>query len=233
MNARTDNPNLAILEIAAQALGDLTHSLVFIGGCATGLLITRIRAYQIRPTEDVDVVAEVATITEYHSIEAQLASRGFKHDISPDAPICRWIGAGVTLDVMPSQPGVLSFHNRWYPLAVSTAIPVSLPSGRSIKLITAPLFLATKLEAFKDRGNSDFLASHDLEDIVTVVDGRPALTGEVRLAPQELRAYLAAELSSLLSSSEFLDALAGHLPGDAASQSRLPMLIDLLKELAQ
>jgi hypothetical protein len=145
MNARTDNPNLAILEIAAQALGDLTHSLVFIGGCATGLLITRIRAYQIRPTEDVDVVAEVATITEYHSIEAQLASRGFKHDISPDAPICRWIGAEVTLDVMPSQPGVLSFHNRWYPLAVSTAIPVSLPSGRSIKLITAPLLRRTQL----------------------------------------------------------------------------------------
>ena len=104
MNARTDNPNLAILEIAAQALGDLTDSLVFVGGCATGLLVTRIRAYQIRPTEDVDVVAEVATITEYHSIEAKLASRGFKHDTSRDAPICRWIGAGVTLDVMPSQP---------------------------------------------------------------------------------------------------------------------------------
>ena len=233
MNARTDNPNLAILEIAASALRDLTDSLVFVGGCATGLLITRIRAYQIRPTEDVDVVAEVATITEYHSVEAKLASYGFKHDTSPDAPICRWIGAGVTLDVMPSQPGVLSFHNRWYPLAVSTAIPVSLPSGRSIKLITAPLFLATKLEAFKDRGNSDFLASHDLEDIVTVVDGRPALTDEVHLGPQELRAYLAAELSSLLSLPEFLDALAGHLPGDAASQSRLPMLIELLKGLAQ
>lgn len=233
MNARTDNPNLAIIEIAVQALGDLTDSLVFVGGCATGLLITRIRAYQIRPTEDVDVVAEVATITEYHRIEAQLASRGFRHDTSPDAPICRWVGAGVTLDVMPSQPGVLSFHNRWYPLAVSTAIPVSLPSGRSIKLITAPLFLATKLEAFKARGNSDFLASHDLEDIVTVVDGRPAIVDEVRCAPQELRDYLAAELSSLLSTQEFLDALAGHLPGDAASQSRLPTLIELLKRLAQ
>ena len=233
MNARTDNPNLAILEIAAQALGNLTDSLVFVGGCATGLLVTRIRPYQIRPTEDVDVVAEVATITEYHRIEAQLASRGFKHDTSPDAPICRWVGAGVTLDVMPSQPGVLSFHNRWYPLAVSTALAVSLPSGRSIKLITAPLFIATKLEAFKGRGNGDFLASHDLEDIVTVADGRPALADELRRGPQELRAYLAAELSSLVSTPEFLDALAGHLPGDAASQSRLPMLIELLKRLAQ
>ena len=115
MIARADNPNLAILEIAVQALGELTDSLVFVGGCATGLLVTSIRAHQIRPTEDVDVVTQVATISEYHSVEAQLTSRGFKHDTSPDAPICRWLSTGVTLDLMPSQPGVLSFHNRWYP----------------------------------------------------------------------------------------------------------------------
>jgi hypothetical protein len=31
------------------------------------------------------------------------------------------------------------------------------------------------LEAFKGRGNGDFLVSHDLEDVVTIVYGRPAL----------------------------------------------------------
>jgi len=108
MNADADNPNLAILEMAVQALGELTDSLVFVGGCATGLLVTRIRANQIRATEDVDVVAQVATIAEYHGVESMLASRGFKHDTSPDAPICRWLAAGITLDLMPSQPGVLS-----------------------------------------------------------------------------------------------------------------------------
>jgi predicted nucleotidyltransferase len=233
MIARADNPNLEILEIAVQILGDLTDSLVFVGGCVTGLLVTRIRAHQIRPTEDVDVIAQAATIAEYHSVEAKLVARGFKHDTSPDAPICRWLGGGITLDLMPSQPGVLSFHNRWYPLAVSTAIPMALPSGRSIRLISAPLFVATKLEAFKDRGHGDFLASHDLEDIVTVVDGRPTLADELRQSPQELRAYLAAELSPLLRTPEFLDALPGHLPGDSASQSRIPIVIDVLERLAQ
>ena len=184
MIAGVDNPNLAILEISVQALGELSDSLVFVGGCATGLLVTRIRANQIRATEDVDVVAEVTTIAEYQSVEAKLTSQGFKHDTSPDAPICRWVGAGVTLDLMPSQPGVLSFHNRWYPLAVSTASPILLPSGRTIRLIAAPVFIATKLEAFKGRGNSDFLASHNLEDIVTVVDGRPQLADELRARPK-------------------------------------------------
>jgi len=231
--SRLENPNLAMLEIAVQALGDLCESLVFIGGCATGLLVTTVRAQQIRATEDVDVVTRVATISGYHGVEAQLSARGFKHDASSEAPICRWVGSGVTLDLMPSEPGVLSFHNRWYPLAVNAAQPVRLPSGRVIALIAAPVFIATKLEAFRDRGRGDFLASHDLEDIVTVVDGRPTLLDEVRTAPADLRAYLAQRFRTLTTSEEFLDALAGHLPGDRASQARVPEVIRRLRELAQ
>jgi len=110
---------------------------------------------------------------------------------------------------------------------------MTLPSGRSIKLIAATVFVATKLEAFKGRGNSDFLASHDLEDIVTVVDGRPTLVDELRGAPAELRAYVAREISSLLGTPQFLDAVPGHLPSDSASQSRVPALINLLERLTQ
>ena len=231
MNAAADNPNLATVENAVTALGDVTDSLVFVGGCATGLLLTRVRANQIRTTRDVDVVTRVATIGEYHTMESRLRTRGFMPDTSPDAPICRWVNAGVTLDVMPSEPGVLSFHNRWYPLVVTSAQQVELPSGRNIKLITAPVFIATKLEAFKGRGRGDFLMSHDLEDIVTVVDGRPALAEEVRAADRDLRAYIKEEISILIQQSEFLDALAGHLPGDAASQARLPNLTRQLSEL--
>ena len=106
-----------------------------------------------------------------------------------------------------------------------------LPSGRRINLIAAPAFVATKLEAFKGRGNNDFLMSHDLEDIVTVVDGRQILAEEVRQAPQELREYLATEFGSLIANPAFLDALSGHLPGDSASQARLPTLINRLAEL--
>jgi hypothetical protein len=200
---------------------------------ATGLLVTTVRAHNIRATEDVDVVARVATIGAYHKIEARLVVHGFKHDISPDAPICRWVGSGITLDLMPSEPGVLSFHNRWYPLAVETARSVQLPSGRTILLIVAPVFIATKLEAFHGRGGGDFLVSHDIEDIVTVVDGRPVLPAEVSAAPVDLRSYLREQFRQLTASEDFLDALAGHLPGDAASQARLPGLIQRIRALAQ
>jgi len=161
--AAYDDPNLEQLGVVAAVLGELCASLVFVGGCATGLLVTAARAQRIRVTADVDLVAEVATARAYHRMEAAFQARGLTHDLSRDAPICRWVCKGVTVDLMPSEPGVLGFHNRWYPLAVETAREIELPSGQSIRLIHAPLFIATKLEAFKDRGNADYLMSHDLK----------------------------------------------------------------------
>lgn len=38
--ARIQNPNIEILEMAVARLGALADEMVFLGGCATGLLIT-------------------------------------------------------------------------------------------------------------------------------------------------------------------------------------------------
>jgi hypothetical protein len=97
--------------------------------------------------------------------------------------------------------------------------------------VTAPLFLATKLDAFSDRGHGDFLASHDLEDIITVVDGRPELVDEVHGGPPEVREYMRDRLANLLANEAFVTALPGHLPGDAGSQARLPLLLERLRSL--
>lgn len=96
----------------------------------------------------------------------------------------------------------------------------------------AAVFLATKLEAFHGRGGGDFLASHDLEDIAVVVDGRPELVNEVAACEIALRTYLADEIGSLLRNAAFIEALSGHLPGDEASQSRLPIIRERLRLLA-
>jgi hypothetical protein len=134
---------------------------------------------------------------------------------------------------MPSEPDVLGFHNRWYPLALATAVSHTLSSSRTIQHVTGPLFLATKFEAFRDRGAGDYLASHDLEDIVTVIDGRPELFDEVQASNDSVREYLHEHVNSLLSDDAFLTALAGHLPGDAASQARLPTLLGRLRRLGK
>ena len=228
------NPNLAILELVTRALGPVCDDVVFVGGCATGLLLTQARPERVRITEDVDIVAQALTVHDYHAIEKRVRAQGFSNDIRPGAPICRWVYGSVTLDVMPTVKDILGFANRWYPLAIATAHPVQLASGLRIKLIAAPVFIATKLEAFKSRGKDaagqpDFLGSHDMEDIITVSDRRPELLAECRLMPVDLRAYLVEEFSALFASADFESTLAGHLPGDAASQKRLDQLKTTLR----
>lgn len=235
--AAFNNPNLAILELVATALGPVCDSVIFVGGCATGLLLTQERPDRIRITEDVDIVAQALTIHDYHAIEARVRAQGFSNDMRPKAPICRWVYKNVTLDLMPTVKDILGFANRWYPHALQTAKPMTLPGGITIKMISAPVFVCTKLEAFKDRGRDvhgkpDFLGSHDLEDIITVVDRRPELLAECRLETAELRNYLATEFTALFANSEFETALAGHLPGDTFSQQRIRPLVNTLRELS-
>ena len=228
-----NDPNMAMLELVAWRLGEgLCRQFAFVGGAVTGLLITDPAHPAIRPTEDVDVVAEVLALTDYHSIEQQLRDRGFVQDMRPEAPICRWQVEGVTLDVMPSHENILGFANRWYPLCVATAAPLVLPSGELIRVIQAPVFIGTKLEAFHGRGGGDYLFSHDLGDVLSVIDGRESLLAECRQAAPKLRAYLAQQFTALLAERRFLDALPGHLPGDASSQERLPDLEAKLLQIA-
>lgn len=228
-----NDPNVVMLELVARRLGaDLCSQFAFVGGAIAGLLITDPANPSIRSTEDVDIVAEVLALSGYHRIEKALRQRGFSQDMSADAPICRWKVEGVTVDVTPTLEDILGFANRWYLLCVATAGPLELPNGVSIRVIRAPVFIGTKLEAFHGRGGGDYLFSHDMGDIISVVDGRDSLLGECEQMPQELRAYLAHQFSTLLADRRFLDALPGHLPGDAMSQSRLADLEAKIQQLA-
>lgn len=188
---------------------------------------------EIRATEDVDLICQALTLSDYHRVETALRGRGFVHDTRLDAPVCRWRIDELAVDVMPTLEKILGFSNRWYPLALESAVGTSLPSGRMFRHITAPVFLATKLEAFDGRGKGDFLLSHDLGDLLSVVDGRESLLDECRLVPAGLRAYLAGRLSQLLANAAFVNALPGHLPGDVASQERLPELEGKLRQIAR
>jgi hypothetical protein len=173
-----NDPNVALLERAAEHLGEaLLEQLVFVGGAVAGVLITDPAMPEIRPTQDVDVICRVIARSDYHQLGSQLRQRGFQEDSRPGAPLCRWCADDLVLDLMPTQGEILGFSNRWYPLALDTAQPQELPSGRSVRIVTAPVFLATKLEAFRGRGQGDFLFSHDLEDLMAVVDGRLRVLG--------------------------------------------------------
>lgn len=224
--------NVAKVELVANALGALRERLVFVGGCAVDLLLTDAAAAPTRVTYDVDLVAQVAALSGYHELEDEFSRLGFKRDLSKEAPICRWRLDNLEVDLMPTESSILGFANRWYPLVVETAQQVALPNGTTIKLIAAPIFLATKFEAFADRGNNDLLGSHDLEDIINVVDGRPEIIDEIALCREELRRYLSARCGVLLAMPNFMDALPGMIFPDESLAERVQLLASRLQKIA-
>jgi hypothetical protein len=222
--------NRELLIRGARILGDLRDEFVFLGGCTTGLLITDPAAADIRPTRDVDVIVATASVADYYAIAKRMRALGFHEDTKI---ICRWQHLStLTLDVMPTDPNILGFANRWYSGAVANAVDYELEAGLVIRVVTPPYFCATKIEAFHGRGNGDYASSHDLEDLLAVVDGRPELVDEIQAADNTLRRYLATEVRDLLERQEFLDALPGSLMPDAASQARLPLLLSRLQQIA-
>ncbi len=218
--------------MVARRLQPLGRPVVFVGGAIVVYLLDTPPVGGVRVTYDVDVVVDVATRSDHARIEATLRRIGFSHDTSPGAPICRWKVDGFVVDIMATDPELMGFGNRWYRDAQATAEDREIAPGVTIKLIRAPYFLATKLEAFAGRGEGDFQASHDLEDLVTVLDGRAGLLEEVRGASRELQAYLQAQFAMLLAARGFVDALPGHLSPDDASQARLSVVLARLRSLA-
>jgi len=99
---------------------------------------------------------------------------------------------------MPLDEAILGFSNQWYSYAIDSANELALESDLSIRAISAPAFLATKWEAFEHRGAGDVIMSHDLEDIVTLVAGRPEIVNELRAAPDDVREFVRARTQWLL-----------------------------------
>jgi len=230
--SRLQNPNLQILEVTLEKLDELAEEFVFVGGCATGLLITDVASPPIRATIDVDVIVEVSSLAEYYQIASKLRQKGFKEDVRSEAPICRWVSDGLVLDVVPTDENILGFGNIWYRNAMMNSMEINISLGKKIKLISAPFFLITKLEAFADRGKGDYLMSHDIEDLIAVLDGRKEIFEEIIRTMQPLKSELKKRFASLLKDSAFIDAVYGHMPGDGANQQRVPHLISLMKKIA-
>jgi predicted nucleotidyltransferase len=133
---------------------------------------------------------------------------------------------------MPLDAKILGFSNLWYKPALDSAVVHELEPDLPVRVVTGVYFCATKLEAFAGRGNNDYQSSHDLEDLMAVVDGRAELVQEIRAAAEDVRAYIAAEIGKILGIRKFLDALPGYLLPDEVSQARLSILLERLKKIA-
>lgn len=205
-----------MIESVARALGDeMLNDVAFVGGCTTGLLVTdEVTKEGIRFTDDVDLIINVVGYTGWTAFQEQLKNKGFGVSLEDDV-ICRMRLGELKVDFMPDDEAILGFSNRWYRQALETARAYELTDDIVIRLLTPPYFVATKLEAYKGRGNNDPLASHDMEDILNIVDGRPELVDEIRAAQEDVRLYIAEQIDELLAHEMIDYAIQGIVMGNA------------------
>lgn len=211
-----------MLERAAQELAPFLDEVAFVGGATVALWITDQAAPEPRVTKDVDLVVEVASRLAWYDFEERLRAHGLRHDVT-SSMICRWKagspGDELLVDLMPSDAAILGFENRWQRPALDHAETLPLPSGQQIRATSPPYLIATKLEAWNGRGGGDHLRSHDLEDIIALVDGRAEIVDEVAAVPRDLRAFLSREVATLLDQPRFLDTVDGSVVGFGRSGS--------------
>lgn len=215
---KTENER-RLAAVARKLPVEIRQQAVFLGGAVVGCLVTDTGAADVRPTYDVDLIVDVASRSEYRRLEEQLRKCGFVPAMEEGAPICRWRIGEEVVDIMPCSADILGFSNRWYPAASQSAKPTKI-GDVELKIITAPYFLATKMETFLGRGNHDYLGSPDMEDIITLIEGRKELEEEVRAAPADLRAYIGSNFQTWLGDRNFLSCIAGHVVAGAANQDR-------------
>lgn len=224
--------NLVRLRAVANALADLNERVVFVGGATLSLYVTDPAVAEPRPTDDVDVVVEVASYVEFsRQIDEQLRRLGFANDVESTF-IYRYKIRGLVVDVMSTDEKVLGFSNRWYKEGVRQSVTYALDEGQSIRIFPAPYFIAAKFDAFNSfRHGHDPRMNSDFEDIVYVFDSRPELFSEISQSPAEVRSFLRREMNRLLTDPTIEEIVYGHLDRRTAVQ-RMQRILAIWRRIA-
>lgn len=224
MDRKIDIDN--IIEVAT-ALGELNEKTVFVGGAVVGLYVDDPAADELRPTKDIDIAFEIVTLGQLEQLRQVLSEKGFHPDPEENV-ICRFLYKGILVDVMSTNEIGWAPANSWFREGFEYLETVLLKKITSIRILPVAYFLATKFEAFHGRGN-DPRTSHDLEDIIFVLDNRLNLVEEILASPDNVFRYLQSEFKKMLSP-EMEEAIYGHM-NPFSRKDRFPLLISKLQAI--
>ncbi len=201
--------NIARIKAVARAFQNLPTKVVFVGGATISLYPSRL-VFEVRPTDDIDVIIEILNYSDRAELEAKLREIGFVHDIESGV-ICRYRIQGIIVDIMPTDDPSIGFNSKWYPEGFEKAIDHEIEVGITINILSPAYFVATKLEAHNDRGEGDGRTSQDFEDIVFVLENRESIWDEMNHSSAEVKNYLREEFRKLLENSNLLEWIDCHV----------------------
>ena len=218
--------NITRIKAVSNALAKLETPVVFAGGATVSLYATEGALEEVRPTDDVDVVIELAAYKDFAEVENKLREIGFVNDIRSKV-ICRYLYQGIIVDIMPTEETILGFSNKWYAPGFKKAIDYEIDKQHRVKIFPVSYFIASKLEAFRSRGKNDGRTSTDFEDIIFVLGNRNIVWQEFEESESNVKTYLKEEFSRLLQNPFLEEWISSHIESrfmDEQSEYLLKMI---------
>ena len=219
-----------ILEMIAEGFADLRPRIVFVGGATLPLYATDSSAFRYTQSQGVDCVMKEIVESRYGHWDEKLKQYGFELESSPYVPVQQWKYRGIQIQLGAADVYLSCFQNRWYEDGFFHARPFRLPSGTPIRIFNPVYFLATKIEAFMNRGRFDFRKSEDFEDIVYLLDNRPEIHRELAEAFHDVRTFVQKSFKRFLAHPGLEEGIAWTLP-HGSGEERIFRILQLIQDI--
>jgi len=225
---RNTDFNRAAIKKIATALGPMNQQMVYVGGATVCLYINDPAADDVRPTKDVDITLDIASLNELEAIRMALNQRGF-YQTAEDTVICRFHFEDIKVDLMNTRAIGWAPANPWFQPGFKLKETMAI-GNQTIQILPLAYFLASKFSAFNGRGAQEARTSHDFEDITYILDNRTDIHKQIAEAPDDVRPFLSSQLRKILEDRDMQEAVFSNLPYQTR-QERYERIISFIKRL--
>jgi len=219
--------NIDLVSKVAKSLGELNERVVFVGGAVVSVYADDPAADEVRPTDDIDFTIELTGYEDWVRLTEELVTLGFSPN--PEGhTMCSFIFKGIEIDVMPSEDSPIGISNRWYKPGFEF-VKVIIANNQKIRVLSLPYYLATKLEAFNNRGG-DYRTSHDFEDVIYVIDNCTTVIQEILGSDESVKGFIREELKKVVNNPNAAEIIQCQLHPNLVA-GRYPLILEKLKQI--
>ncbi len=209
--------NLKVIEKLALALGELNNEVVYVGGAVVSLYVTDEGAEQARPTTDIDIAVQVSSYAQMDQLRERLSTKKI-YPAPMEQVLYRYKYEDITIDFIPHEASPLGPTNSWLKPGIKHAI-IFETENTSIRIMPVCYFLASKWEAYNNRG-SDPRTSPDFEDIIFTLDNNSKWMHQLKTAGPVLKNYLIQLLKFIKNHPSCVEIIECHMNPFTASARR-------------
>lgn len=209
--------NLKVVEKVAISLEELNDDVIYVGGAVVSLYVTDEGAEQPRPTKDIDISVQISTYSQMDELREKLALKKI-YPAPSEKIMYRYSYEDILIDFIPFEETILGPTNSWLKPGFEKAYPVNI-GEIEIKVLPVSLFLATKWEAYKSRGN-DPRTSHDFEDIIYIIDNNLEVVEDIRNANKDVQNFLKEMSTEILNHNSRNEIIECHINPFSANERR-------------